>query len=269
MTIAGIRSSLQSSLKPLEHPAGVPLPSARMVSWASGGSEAGTEQSLHDFPAPRTGHSDMTDQSHKAAKQPKPKAGKFYIISYSVAHKRADFEVENLEVLRAGALALYPPEGRRGFPDYPERPRVVIGKRKSGPPPSDIELFHSYWLISDRLKLLFESFDPPAFAFQACDVKLRDGSTGPVHWLCDVVRVLDAFAESTLREIQQYRERTGFRYRGFWGDKTLVFNETIIRDSHIFRTPYSQDDVFCDQALKDACKAAGIRGISFCECTHK
>jgi Protein of unknown function (DUF1629) len=203
------------------------------------------------------------------ANQRKPKARKFHIISYSVRHGLADFEVENLDVLRAGAPALYPPEGRRGFPIYPERPRVVIGKRKSGPPPSDIELYHSYWLVSDRLKALFESFDPPAFAFQACDVKLRDGTTGPVYWLCDVVRVVEAFGESTLREIQQYRERTGFMYRGFRSDKTLVFNETIIGDSHIFRTPYSQADVFCDQSLKDACKGAGIKGIQFSDCNPR
>jgi hypothetical protein len=207
-----------------------------------------------------------TPVDHKMANQRKSKARNFYIISWSDRHGLADFEVENLDVLRAGAGALYPPEGRQGFPNYPERPRVVIGKRKRGPPPSDIELFHSHWLVSDRLKLLFESFDPPAFAFQACDVSLRDGSTGPVYWLCDVVRVLEAFAESTLREIQQYRERTGFRYRGFRGDKTLVFNEGVIGDSHIFRTPYSRNDVFCDQSLKDACKDAGVKGVAFHDC---
>jgi hypothetical protein len=146
---------------------------------------------------------------------------------------------------------------------------VVIGRRKSGPPPSDIELCHAYWLISDRLRSLFASFDPPAFEFQACEAKLADGSTGPVYWLCDVVRVLDAFAESTLQDIRRYRERTGNTYRGFSGDKTLEFDEAIIGYAHIFRTPYSWGNVFCDQALKDACRDAGIRGISFFDCTRK
>jgi hypothetical protein len=55
----------------------------------------------------------------------------------------------------------------------------------------------------------------------------------------------------------------------FLADKTLVFNEAIIGNSHIFRTPYSRGDVFCDQSLKDVCKGAGIKGIAFHDCTPK
>src|SRR4051812_5718392 len=104
--------------------------------------------------------------AQKTSTQRKPKARKFYIISWSYFHKLADFEIENLDLLlvpsrasyapgQLGYNSLYPPKGRQGFPVYPENPRIVIGKRKSGPPPSDIELCHSYWLISDRLKSLF------------------------------------------------------------------------------------------------------------------
>jgi Protein of unknown function (DUF1629) len=203
------------------------------------------------------------------ANQRKPKVRRFYIISFSAAETRSYFEVENLDVLRAGAPALYPPEGRRGFPAYRETPRVVIGKTRDANRLTDIERFHSFWLISDRLKMLFESIDPHAFAFQACDVKLRDGSTGPVYWLCDVVRVLDAFVQGTLEDIPTYRERTGLIYRGFLGDTTLVFNVDMIGASHVFRTPYSFMDVFCDQSLKDACKHAGIKGIRFRACFRK
>jgi hypothetical protein len=215
------------------------------------------------------GMGNMQRSPDTAARGRKPKARKFYTISYSLRHGLADFEVENLDILLMGARALCPPEGRRGFPAYPEKPRLVIGKRKRGPPPSDIELYHSYWLISDRLKSLFEAFDPAAFAFQACNVRLRDGSPGPAYWLCDVIRVLDAFGEDTLQEIRRYQEKTGYRYRGFSGEKSLVFNEPVIGPSHIFVTPYSRADVFCDQGLKDACKAAGIKGVAFNDCTAK
>jgi len=205
---------------------------------------------------------------HKAPSRRTPPARKFYIISYSLAHKLADFEIENEDTLLDGALALAPPKGRRGFPAYPEKPRVVIGKRKSGPPPSDIELYSAYWLISDRLKSVFESTDPRAFAFQACDVELRDGSPGPAYWLCDVIRILDAFRDETLREIRDFRAKTGSKYFGFLGKRDLVFNEPIIGDSHIFLTPYSAANRFCDQALKDACEKAAIKGVRFHKCSR-
>jgi hypothetical protein len=73
-----------------------------------------------------------------------------------------------------------------------------------------------------------------------------------------VVRTLEGFGESTVLEF-----RTGIKRAGLIGDKTLVFNESAIGDSHIFRTPYSPADVFCDQVMKDACKAAGMRGVQF------
>jgi hypothetical protein len=263
MKVAGADDHLPT--KPSGPPAG--RPPTCVVASRRGGSAAGTGQPQHDLPAQRTGHFDMTrESSRRAESQRKPTARKYYIITYSLAHNRADFEVDNEEVLLMGALALYPPKGRRGFPDYPETPRVVIGTRKKGPPPSDLELFHSYWLISDQLKRVFEAVDGPAFAFQACDVRLSDGSPGPVYWLCDVVRVLDAFGEKTLAEIRRYRERTGNRYRGFIGDTTLVFNEEVIGDARIFRTPYSPGDVFCDQVMKDACASAGMKGVRFRKC---
>jgi hypothetical protein len=207
----------------------------------------------------------VRQSADKVARQRKPKPRKFYIITYSLAHKLADFAVENWVVLSPDGQGLRPPEGRRGFPIYPEKPRVVIGMRKEGPPPSDIELCHAYWLISDRLKSVFEAIDPQAFAFQACDVRVSDGSPGPVHWLCDVVRVLDAFGEPTLQVI----EGRGLRYRGVRSIREdLVFNESIIEKSHVFRTRIGRQ-VFCDQIMKDACKGAGIKGIKFYNCFRR
>jgi hypothetical protein len=129
-----------------------------------------------------------------------------------------------------------------------------------------VSLFHCCWLISDRLKSVFEAIDPSAFAFQACDVMLHDGPPGPIHWLCDVVRVFDAFGEETRQGIRRYQERTGNKYRGFAGDRSLIFDEAVIGTSHIFRTPYSWADVFCDQDLKEVCKVAGLKGVAFHDC---
>jgi Protein of unknown function (DUF1629) len=201
---------------------------------------------------------------------------RFYTISWSYFHGKADFEVENLDVLlktfrdlfptcEYGIGAMYPPPGQRGFLDYPEKPRVVIGRKRKGPPPSDIELYHSYWLVSDRLKRLFESIDPAAVAFQACDVFLRDGSIGPPYWLCDVVRVVEVFDEATVQEIRSHF----FRFSWLRHKRCLVFNTTAIGKAHMFRTPSVNGKVFCDQTMKDACKAAGMKGVMFQDCTPK
>lgn len=236
-------------------------------------SGAGPEQMLASCPALPAGDKTMAEKPARGtANQRKPKARKFYRISWSVFHGLADFEVENLEVLSPGGWPLCPPEGRQGFPAYPEKPRVVIGKRKKGPPPSDIELYHSYWLISDRLKSLFEAVDPSAFAFQACDVQLRDGSPGPTYWLCAVTRILKPFGEPTLQAIEKERQRTGTARVFLYSStvlRSLQFDENIVGESHIFITLFGSEVRFCDQVMKDACKAAGIRGVRFVDCFRK
>jgi Protein of unknown function (DUF1629) len=204
----------------------------------------------------------IAQSTDKTANQLKRKARKFYVIDYNVGERQQNWEFKNLAALRVGGKPLGSPAGKRGFPAYPEKPHLVIGKKR-GHPPRDIERFHSYWIISDRLKELFESIDERAFAFQACDVTSADGSTGPVYWLCDVIRVLEAFDQSTVEEI-----RSGRKMPAFLGDKTLVFDEYVIGDSHIFRTPYSVN-VFCDQKLKEECKKSEIKGIRFVESFYK
>lgn len=243
----------------------VPRRFSRMLPWQSGGFAVRPGQTLHGQPALRAGHRDMARElsSNKTNKRGR-KARKFYIVSYSMLHKRADFEVENLQALLMGAPSLRPPQGRRGFPVYPEKPRIVIGKRQSGPLPSDIELYHFYWLISDLLKFIFEAVDPSAFVFQECDVFLRDGSPGPSYWLCDVVRIIEAFSDETSNALRGYRKRAGFNVSfSARNNDDLVFNESAVNGHHVFITPYSAAHVFCDQVLKDACREAGIKGISF------
>src|SRR3954451_2550063 len=90
----------------------------------------------HDLRTARTRNSDMIGQCDLKTGQRRRKAPRFYIIGCSSAERRANYEVENLDVLRAGAGAgaLYPPEGRRGFPVYREKPQIVIGTRKKAYP---------------------------------------------------------------------------------------------------------------------------------------
>jgi hypothetical protein len=134
----------------------------------------------------------------------------------------------------------------------------VIGRRGKGPLPIDLELFHSYWLISGRLRSLFACLDPQAFAFQACDVRLRDGAPGPELWLCDVIRVIEAFDEGTRQELSKDRNR----FPALRNARALMFDEATIGIALFSRTPQWPADVFCDQSVKDACKL-GQEGATF------
>ncbi|QPF93757.1 imm11 family protein [Bradyrhizobium commune] len=159
---------------------------------------------------------------------------------------------------------------RRGFPNYPEAPRFVFD-RKLGRAPLDFEQFSKYWLISDRMKAVFEAVDPAGFAFAACDVRLARGSyNGPSYWLCDIVRVLDAVDESRSRleigivDDPKYRN-FGLKYYStlLVGGAKLVFKEDVVARAHIFRMAHLEATIICDQLLKDACKNAGVAGVSF------
>jgi len=176
--------------------------------------------------------------------------------------------LENLLSLAPDEKALLSPPGRRGFRDYPEMPRFLFDK-SVGRLPQDLEEFHAYWLVSDRTKSVFEAVDPAAFAFLACDVRLPSGDyDGPPYWLCDVVRVLDALDEEQsrlqigIRESKAYSD-FGKKYYSLAGGRELVFRDDAIGDAHVFRMEYLLPTVICDQTMKDACKAARLKGIKF------
>jgi hypothetical protein len=194
-----------------------------------------------------------------------PKARKFYNMDLDLRVRgRAGYKLKNESVLLQGELALFPPAGRRGFRDYPEPPRFLFDE-KLGHFPRDLELCHSYWLISDRMKTVLQSVDPEGFAFLRCEVQLADGEPGPVSWLCDVLRILDAVDEAASRLQIEYLPQYNAKVYQLAGGANLVFKEDVIGAAHIFRLAHLKPAVFCDQQIKDACKAASLKGVRFVE----
>lgn len=167
-------------------------------------------------------------------------------------------EMENEdELLQSPRLILRPEEG--GFPPLKERPRLVL-KQELGDPPEDLEGGMSgYWLVSERLREAFLAIDPDAFEFVRCDYRLPDGSDGAAHYLCDVVRELDAVDESasTFRVIID-EDYAGGKFYDLRGGASLAFNKDVIGGGRVFRTPYSGDLIYCDRMFRDAIRAAGI-----------
>jgi hypothetical protein len=195
----------------------------------------------------------------------RPKARKFYKMDLDLRVRgRAGYRLENESVLLQGQRLLSPPAGRRGFPDYPEPPRFLFDK-ELGHFPRDLELCHSFWLISDRMKAVLETVDLEGLAFLRCEVRLANGEPGPVSWLCDVLRILDAIDEAASRVQIKYLPQYDAKVYQLAGGANLVFREDVVGAAHIFRLAHLRPASFCDQQIKDACKAAGLKGVHFKE----
>jgi hypothetical protein len=204
----------------------------------------------------------MAGKPIKTERGRKPKARKFYRMGPNLRVGGVPgFRIENVMTLTGGRPVLVPPEGRRGFPEYPEVPLLIID-RKLGRALRDLELFHVYWLVSDRMKSVLEAVDPAGVAFVRCAVRMADDAAPPVCWFCDVVRVLDAVDETASQLRIHHDQRAERKVYSFSG-VSLVFREDVVGDAHIFRLAFLQPEVVCDQVLKDACKAADLKGITF------
>ncbi len=203
------------------------------------------------------------DPIERRARKAKPR--KFYLMSPNYwKGGRAGFEVENLAALLDGRRVLGPPIGRRGFGNFLDPPRVLINK-SLGRALRDLELYHEYWLVSDRLKFVLETVDPDCVAFVRCDVRNRDGSEGPVYWLCDVTRIVDAIDESASRVKVEHKSFKGQSRKTYslLGGANLIFKEDVVSSAHVFRMRYLEPQIICDQELKDACKRSDLKGILF------
>lgn len=189
-----------------------------------------------------------------------PKANEFYTLMPDIRSNWGAsgviFENER-ELLTPPRRILRPPQG--GFPPLRQMPQLGHNPRK-GKMPRDLEgIFSGYWLVSERLKKVFEEVDPLAFAFAECLFRMPDGSVGPKHFLCDTVRVLDAVDEeaSTLN-VEISDEFVNGKFYNFCGGARLAFDKNVIGSAHIFRVPYSGRLVVCDRAFRDAVRHAGI-----------
>jgi hypothetical protein len=205
----------------------------------------------------------MGGEEEKAARrQRRQRARKFYRMDIDLrVGGVAGYVLQNADVLAPGVRVLLAPNNR-GFPGYPEAPRFLFDK-KQGRLPRDLEQYGDYWLVSDRLKSILEAVDAAGFAFVRCETVFRNGETGPLYWLCDVVRVLDAVDEERSQVRIGRQEKTGAKYYLLAGGADLIFKEDVIGDAHVFRLVPSTPTVICDQKVRDACKAAALKGPKF------
>ena len=151
----------------------------------------------------------------------------------------------------------------RGFPSYPETPRFRYLKGR-GRALSDIETISDYWLVSERTRTVFTEVDAAGFAFVRCEVVSASGEPDPqVYWLCDAVRVIDLLDEG-LSNVRVRHDGRGKFYR-LMGATTFAFRLPP-PSVHVFRMRYAEGQAVCDAHLRDACRAAKLRGFRFTAC---
>jgi len=188
-----------------------------------------------------------------------PKVGEFFQLRPDIRRGGKGhgviFENEKA-LLTPPRLILKPDDG--GFPPLQEMPRLIYSPMK-GALPQDLEGgFSGYWLVSERLRRVMESVDADAFVFADTDYRLADGSKGPVVFLCDVVRTLDALDEGASElDIKISDDYEAGKYYSLAGGSRLAFRHDVLGEAHVFRLPF-HGGVFCDRVFKEAVEAAGI-----------
>jgi hypothetical protein len=200
---------------------------------------------------------DAPERSKRGAKRPK-----LYRVVRRVATRENGFVLLNEDALfKEGAHVFLTPPGRRGFRQYPVRPKF-LSDPKIGRVHRDFEALHDYWLISDRMKDILERVDPNAFAFLQCDITTSNGGSAAARWLCDVVLVLDALVEGS-SEVRIGTADNGSKIYLFTAGARLIFDESVVGQAHVFRMKFFEPAIFCDEKFALACKSAKLAGVSF------
>jgi len=181
----------------------------------------------------------------------RPREGEFYILSVDMDGPEHGVVFENMRQVVTPPDRLYQRNGA-AFRSFNEMPRL----RQSQPDlmVNDLDSsFGGYWLVSEPLKRVFESVDPEGFAFAECEFILHDGTVGPKHYLCDVVRTLDAVDETTSKiRIELDDDFPGGKYYSEGSGARFAFKKDVVGSAHVFLTPYNSMMVFCDRTLRDA-----------------
>lgn len=190
------------------------------------------------------------NEKEKIRLQNKPKKGEFYILMPDMRGGGRGHGVEfDNEDSVPFPVYLSEPSERGGLAELKEIPRLRYDSR-IGDMPNDMQNgFKDYWLVSEPLKQVLQCADPDGFAFARCSFLLEDGSEAPPHYLCEVVRMLDAIDEaaSTVKVLTGYPNGKFYRLAG---GADLAFKKEVIGNAHVFRTPYASE-AFCDRTLRD------------------
>lgn len=196
---------------------------------------------------------------------PESQKGKYFVLMASLWRDGIGpgLVIANEEKLvRPGLYTMDPPNGDPL--QYCERPHLVHVPEEGGEP-RQFEELAGIWIISEPLKRVFESVDPEAFVFTACDYTQADGSPGPQYYLCSVMRTLDALDLEASRVKTKYDRNflTGEEetFYSVLGGASLVFRPSRVGSAHIFKQTQMAIDPVCDRVMYEALCAANLDGV--------
>jgi hypothetical protein len=200
----------------------------------------------------------------------KSKTQAYYELDSRSTTNGPGWEIANSKTLQRDKTGLVPkvgwpdglfvlPRGPWTLPEYLEPPHFIFD-RKLGHAPRDIESIDGFFFISPKMKAVFEEFAPDGCDFRPCTTQYRNGNPGPELWLCSVIR---AFRDAINKDESTVRITARGSYMFSNVPMDLKFRPDVIGGAHAFRLAECAFQVFCDEAFKARCKAAGIKGASF------
>lgn len=160
---------------------------------------------------------------------------------------------------------------REGFPAdsgkvfygliFSEPPAIAFDRKdRPGPLLDAYSIMLGIWLVSDRLKALFERIDPDSFAFVRAEVNYENfGEPGPGFWFCDIVRTLDCIDEQNSK-ILYYDNVSWTSYRQLIDVKMLP---DVVGAAHAFRLKKQHQNQIVDDVIAEAIKFEDLKGFRF------
>jgi hypothetical protein len=114
------------------------------------------------------------------------------------------------------------------------------------------------------MKAVIGAVGPEACEFRRCETVLPSGEPGRDTWLCVVTRgFVGAFDPEASVNLNSRPGPNGGLSYGTNLTTRLQFRPEVIGSAHLFHLAEMPTAVRCDQVMKDACKAAGLKGIRF------
>jgi hypothetical protein len=114
------------------------------------------------------------------------------------------------------------------------------------------------------MKAVLEAVDPDSCEFVRCETVLPSGESGRETRLCAITRAfVGAIDPQASGDLLIRSGPNGLPGYSIGSDTKLCFIREIVGNARLFHIAEMAFYVFCDQSVKDACKAAGLRGIRF------